>query len=389
MVSLTDTASLHGHTIVIPVSLENESELTAFQTDLYLPEGLELVKDDGDYLVELSDRKGIDHVIMANDLDDGGIRIISFSTSVMPFSGNEGELFYITVKTPDDGDGDYTIILKNTLLTTTDHEELSAPDASCTVTVYPYIMGDANNSGTVTVTDIVTAARYILNYHPDPFVFGAADVNGDGNITVTDVVMIAQMIMDGTTSYPHHAPARGGNFDRMSGEVMSIDGNRHSISIALDNVTDYTAFQLDIQLPEGMTAENFTLADQSGSHTLDVNVLDNGKTRLLCYAPSLQALSGNEETLLTFDVTVDDNTIGDIIVDGIEIVNTMSQTNFLDAFAIKCNHHSGIEEINTGKVISSVRYFNVAGQEMAQPSGMTIQVTTYTDGTTNAVKVVQ
>ena len=31
----------------------------------------------------------------------------------------------------------------------------------------------------------------------------------------------------------------------------------------------------------------------------------------------------------------------------------------------------------------------MAGQEMAQPEGMTIKVTTYTDGTTNTVKVVK
>ena len=51
--------------------------------------------------------------------------------------------------------------------------------------------------------------------------------------------------------------------------------------------------------------------------------------------------------------------------------------------------HSSISEMNAGKTVASVRYFNVAGQEMAQPQGMTIQVTTYSDGTTSATKVVK
>ena len=51
--------------------------------------------------------------------------------------------------------------------------------------------------------------------------------------------------------------------------------------------------------------------------------------------------------------------------------------------------HSSVDELVSGKTVASVRYFNVAGQEMAQPSGMTIQVTTYTDGTTSAAKVVK
>jgi hypothetical protein len=50
---------------------------------------------------------------------------------------------------------------------------------------------------------------------------------------------------------------------------------------------------------------------------------------------------------------------------------------------------TGLSEVAGGKTVAGVRYFNVAGQEMAQPQGMTIVVTTYTDGTTSAAKVVK
>ena len=50
---------------------------------------------------------------------------------------------------------------------------------------------------------------------------------------------------------------------------------------------------------------------------------------------------------------------------------------------------SGINELVDGKTISSVRYFNMAGQEMQQAEGLTIVVTTYTDGTSSAVKVMK
>ena len=50
---------------------------------------------------------------------------------------------------------------------------------------------------------------------------------------------------------------------------------------------------------------------------------------------------------------------------------------------------TGVDELAAGKTVASVRYYNVAGQQVAQPSGLTIQVTTYTDGTTSAVKVVK
>ena len=50
---------------------------------------------------------------------------------------------------------------------------------------------------------------------------------------------------------------------------------------------------------------------------------------------------------------------------------------------------TGIDEMMSGKTVAGVRYFNMAGQEMTEANGLTIMVTTYTDGTTSAVKVVK
>ena len=51
----------------------------------------------------------------------------------------------------------------------------------------------------------------------------------------------------------------------------------------------------------------------------------------------------------------------------------------------------GIEEliVDTNKVVAGVRYYNIMGQEMKQANGITIVVTTYTDGTSSAVKIVK
>ncbi len=49
----------------------------------------------------------------------------------------------------------------------------------------------------------------------------------------------------------------------------------------------------------------------------------------------------------------------------------------------------GVDELNANKTVAGVRYFNMAGQEMQEANGVTIVVTTYTDGTTSAVKVMK
>jgi len=48
-----------------------------------------------------------------------------------------------------------------------------------------------------------------------------------------------------------------------------------------------------------------------------------------------------------------------------------------------------VDEINAGKTVAAERYFNVAGQEISQPDGLTIVLTTYSDGTASASKIIK
>jgi len=50
---------------------------------------------------------------------------------------------------------------------------------------------------------------------------------------------------------------------------------------------------------------------------------------------------------------------------------------------------TSVDELNANKTVAGVSYFNMAGQQMSEANGMTIVVTTYTDGTTSTAKVVK
>lgn len=50
---------------------------------------------------------------------------------------------------------------------------------------------------------------------------------------------------------------------------------------------------------------------------------------------------------------------------------------------------SAVEDLNASKTVTGVSYYNLAGQQVAQPSGLTIEVKRYSDGTTNATKVIK
>ena len=390
--SINGTETIHGETIVIPVKMTNEADIISFQTDIFLPEGLELMQENGEYIINPSSRMTRTHSIMSNDVSNGAVRVICYSSNYKPFTGNSGDdLFYITVKVADNADGDYIIQLKNTLLTNTDFVDIAAPDVAANVNVKSYLLGDANNSGTVTVTDVVVTAQYVLEQNPQPFVFEAADVNADGNITVADVSRIAWMVLNPSLNVPLRAPALWNNGDRMNGsDITLVPGETRRVSIMLDNEMDYAAFQLDLNLPEGLTASNFQLTDRAGSHAFDVNSLQNGNVRALCYSPAMEGIYGHEGALLTFDVTATGDVQGDINVDGIELVTADCQSVKLDAFTIGVNNESSISESISGKAIDKVEYFNLAGQRMEQPSaGVTLIVTTYTDGSRTTSKVIK
>ncbi len=381
--SLDDATIMHGDTIIVPVMMENENDITAFQTDIYLVNGFKLVKDEyDDYMVELSNRKGRDHVIMASDASDGAVRVVSYSPTLKTFSGNDGALFYITVKAPENGDGVYPIVMKNTRLTTIDEEEVLSPDAYCNVTVLPYIMGDVDDSGDITVTDVVLTAKYILNQNPEPFIFGAADLNGDNTITITDVVKIAHMVLDADYDDPEtRLAAHGNNSERMGGEM-----NGNTVGIFLDNSKEYTAFQLDLTLPEGMTANDFALTERANGLDLVVKDKGNGKMRLMGYTPSLKTIKGNEGKLLTFNVTGNN----DIMVNRIELVTPEGETVHPGGFSISKSPTTAVKELAGGKVIDHVDYFDLAGQRIERPeSGMNLVVTTYTDGTRSTTKLIR
>ena len=341
--TIADGEVLHGRTIVIPVSMTNAGPVIAFQTDLYLPEGFELQS------VELTNRK-VDHTLSWNAMADGSVRILSYSPSLLQFNGTDGEIFNITVKVPDDAAGDYPLYLKNSLVSIhqgDDYIEVRCDNASSNLNVWAFIPGDANGDGVVDVADVVATAQYILGQNPNPFVFEAADMNHDGVITVTDAVLITREALNPNLIDLLCAPARGENNDAMSAEGLCLSaGETRTVVIALDNDVDYTAFQLDVQLPAGLTASNYRVTDRAGSHAFSTSQVD-GKQRVMCYSPALETIAGHEGALLTFDVTATGAVSGDITVDGIEMVTAACGTVYLDSFAIGVNSDgiSAVKEI--------------------------------------------
>lgn len=97
-----------GETKVVSIVLDNETSFTAFQTDIYLPEGLVIVADSP----HLTSR-GSGHTLSAKAFTDGRVRLACFSLSNTPFTGNTGDLVTLQLLATKDIAETCTIELRN------------------------------------------------------------------------------------------------------------------------------------------------------------------------------------------------------------------------------------------------------------------------------------
>ena len=178
-----------GGTSTVEILLDNEMEFTAFQADLYLPEGLTAV--DGSFA--LTSRKSTSHTLSVVRQPDGAIRLMSYSMQVKPFSGNSGALVTFELAASEDFTGDAVIVMRNILCTTAAGREYPLQDESCTVS--KLFLGDVNLDGKVTISDVTGLIDYVLGGDVTPFSRANADLNGDGKVSIADVTALIDLIL--------------------------------------------------------------------------------------------------------------------------------------------------------------------------------------------------
>ncbi len=245
---INDFSIAPGETQNVEVMLDNDSAYTALQADIYLPEGLTIEHDNGDYVFSLTNRKGNDHTLACAVLSSGAIRLYITSQSLSTFDGNSGALITFNITASHTLSGSKTIEMKNIMATDEDRVLHHFPNTACTVSKYePAVVtslmttscdipqgvkvkfnvgvspDNAENKtlawtssdktiatvttngtietlamGTVTITATTTddtnlAINYIINVtqaqQSDPQ-GNSLDVNGDGDVTAADITMI-------------------------------------------------------------------------------------------------------------------------------------------------------------------------------------------------------
>ncbi len=165
---IEDFKAKAGEQITLSVKMNNVAEITCFQFDLYLPNGVTIATEDGEDLIDLNQERTTykKHTLSYMKQPDGAMRIVCNSGTNKIFSGNSGEVVTVVVNVSESiADGEYEISVKNQELTTPTLIAYNVEKTTCKMTVgsqQEALYGDVNGDGVVDVADITEVAKVIL-----------------------------------------------------------------------------------------------------------------------------------------------------------------------------------------------------------------------------------
>ncbi len=138
--------------MVMPISLNNTCEYTAFQMDVVLPAGVELVK------ATLSDRAKNSHAIAWNKLSDGSTRVVAYALNNATFEGREGTLLNLELDVTSADAEDKMLTLTNGFFTTPAGVEDGAAELSVPMRIGSTGIKSANADSSMRIYGVEGAA---------------------------------------------------------------------------------------------------------------------------------------------------------------------------------------------------------------------------------------
>ena len=314
---LTGVEAYKGKQVQLPVALNNQHEITAFQFDLYLPNGVSVAKkSNGKMIIETTERMEGTYSISSNTIDNF-VRVTGYSAEGDAFTGNSGDILNITLDISNAvTDGDYTISIKDIVLSDVNNTEYHPANAEGTLTVKSYTLGDVDNSGAVNINDVVCIINHILNKPVSVFIEEAADVDGSGSININDVVTLINRFILMKTGAPalmeSQAPQLAVADDNYL-HLATIDikpGETLEIPMLMTNANTVAAIQGNIKLPEGLTfvtKSNGRLDvknndSRAEDFTLSCGLQSDGSLTFAQYSADGFTYEGSEGTIFTFKI---------------------------------------------------------------------------------------
>lgn len=207
-VSIASVKITKGASADAVISLNNgNNEYNAFQFDITLPEGVDLVKENRQYVYWLTNRYNKSGCsVLINELEERSYRIALYSLNNVSITGKEGPILILRLKASEEvGDEELEGSLENIVFNGDGNVSDYIDPVSFPIVTNSYAMGDVDHSGSVTIADVVSLVNYIIGITPSPFYLENADMNADRVTNISDVMSVVGVVVMGD---PNNAPAR-------------------------------------------------------------------------------------------------------------------------------------------------------------------------------------
>ncbi len=277
-------------------------------------------------------------------------------------------------------DNDYKAFINGQEVTLPYVVEQTYEEQTITVTGYGY-GENMQNSATVQETFIIPALERPVT--PEPTIYVEY---GENNTSATITIE-----GEGTIYYSFD----GQNWDEYTDAIVIDVPGEYTIYAKADNGGDYVASDITTETVKVEAAPE--PMEKTGNPSISANAGDQSYT-VVVTAPAtdpdadlfyrVRYENGEWSDWMPYTGEVVFTEFGYYEVeayaqaDGKDVSNPVSVGFYLD-------ENTSAAEILGGKTVASTRYFNMAGQEMSEANGVCIIVTTFTDGTTSAVKVMK
>lgn len=223
------------------------------------------------------------------------------------------------------------------------------------------LRGDINGDGVVTNADVVAERDYLADGNTQGVNVGLTDVNGDGEVDVADITAIYNII-NGTE--PSGVPQRYHRHDWVMGEGK-LDGNyKSTLSLLLHNKRNYTAFQMQLDVPSYITLADARPTSRCLGHQIYLKKQSNGSYLLMGYSPANDDIDGYDGFFVTLQVLSSQHLSSN---DHIDIPNTIfvdyeDNVYVFGENSINLSGVSSIEDVTVEVEDGPVDVYNLQGQ---------------------------
>ena len=234
------------------------------------------------------------------------------------------------------------------------------PNHDIEVTGSFYLYGDVNTDAKVNVVDVVDIARFVVSTPSGNFREILADLNSDLSVNIADAVVLVNHIT-GDQNFARAETPKNSPYDYESCDLRLSAGEENSLSLTLTGDMDFTAFQLEVDVPEGINITAMHINNlRMDDHQLLFNKVADNRYRVAVLSMSNAVFRCNDGELL--HINLEGTGTIDICIHDIHFVTTRGSDYLFSDIGISGDTFTSINSATTNDGV----IYNLNGQRLTK-----------------------